>query len=105
MNPSDRKSSGEAEGDGRAQHGYRNEVSWDGGKGRQPYTNQEQELPPAAAGEFVGGNAGDRTGRTLEQMEELKRTVIPAEAVTQGIEARRARRAQDESPGFPPSRE
>ena len=38
---------GEARGDGEASHGYRNEVSWDGGQGRQPYTNQEEELPPS----------------------------------------------------------
>jgi hypothetical protein len=73
MDPKERKGPAGAEGDGRAQHGYRNEVTWDGGKGRQPYTNQEQELPPAAAGEFEGGTAGDAAGRTIEQMEQLKR--------------------------------
>jgi hypothetical protein len=57
----------------RAQHGYRNEVSWDGGQGRQPYTNQEQELPPAAARNFKGGNAGDVAGRNSQQMEQVKR--------------------------------
>ena len=56
----------------RAQHGYRNEVSWDGGQGRQPYTNQEEELPPAAAREFEGGDAGDVAGRNSEQMEQVK---------------------------------
>jgi hypothetical protein len=73
MNPNERKPPSEAESDGHAQHGYRNEVSWDGGKGRQPYTNQEEELPPAAAGEFAGGNAGEHAGRNVEQMEELRR--------------------------------
>jgi hypothetical protein len=57
----------------RAQHGYRNEVSWDGGQGRQPYTNQEEELPPAAARDFEGGDAGDVAGRNSEQMEQVKR--------------------------------
>ena len=56
----------------RAQHGYRNEVSWDGGKGRQPYTNQEEELPPAAARDFEGGDAGDVAGRNSEQMDQVK---------------------------------
>lgn len=65
---------GEAEGDGKASHGYRNEVSWDGGQGRQPYTNQEEELPPAAAREFEGGDAGDVAGRNQEQMEEVAGT-------------------------------
>ena len=65
---------GEARGDGQASHGYRNEVSWDGGQGRQPYTNQEEELPPAAARDFEGGDAGDVAGRNQEQMEEVTGT-------------------------------
>jgi hypothetical protein len=73
MKPNDRKGPGEARGDGRAQHGYRNEVTWDGGKGRQPYTNQEEELRPGAAGAFEGGNAGATAGRNLEDLEELRR--------------------------------
>jgi hypothetical protein len=73
MNENQRLGPGEAEGDGRAQHGYRNEVSWDGGKGRQPYTNQgDEETGPATAKEFEGGNAGDASGRTMEQLEQLK---------------------------------
>ena len=70
MEQNERKGPGEAEGDGQAQHGYRNEVSWDGGKGRQPYTNQEEELPPAAAKEYEGGNAG----RNLQDLEAVKGT-------------------------------
>ena len=73
MDANERKGPGEAEGDGKAQHGYRSEVSWDGGQGRQPYTNQEEELAPAAAGEFEGGNAGDTAGRNLRDLEEVKR--------------------------------
>lgn len=74
MNENERKHGpGEAEGDGQAKHGYRNEVSWEGGSGRQPYTNQERELPPAAAREFEGGNAGEAAGRNVEQMEEVTR--------------------------------
>jgi hypothetical protein len=65
-------SPGEARGDGQAQHGYRNEVSWDGGKGRQPYTNQgEQEQGPAAGGTFEGGDRGDVSGRNVDQFDEV----------------------------------
>ncbi len=74
MQQNERKGPGEAEGDGHAEHGYRNEVSWDGGKGRQPYTNQEEELPPAAAREYEGGNAGDTAGRNLRDLEAVKGT-------------------------------
>jgi hypothetical protein len=74
MGENERKGPGEAEGDGSAQHGYRNEVSWDGGKGRQPYTNQEEEIGPATAGEFAGGNAGDTAGRNVQDLEDAKRT-------------------------------
>jgi hypothetical protein len=74
MNDNDTKDPGEAEGDGKARHGYRNEVSWEGGAGRQPYTNQgEVEQGPASAREYEGGNAGDVAGRNLEQLEEVKR--------------------------------
>lgn len=73
MNDNDRKDPGEAPSDGKAQHGYRNEVSWDGGKGRQPYTNQgDEELGPASAREYEAGNAGDAAGRNVEQMDEVK---------------------------------
>jgi hypothetical protein len=57
----------------KAKHGYRNEVSWDGGKGRQPYTNQEEEQGPAAAHESEAGNRGAASGRNLEDLEALKR--------------------------------
>lgn len=74
-NSNDRKDPGEAAGDGRAAHGYRNEVSWDQGKGSQPYTNQgSEEQGPAAAGEFVGGDSGDVAGRNSEQSEAVKGT-------------------------------
>ena len=68
-----KKGPGEAEGDGTAEHGYRNEVSWDGGQGRQPYGNRggaEQE--PDAMPEVEGGNAGDAAGRNIEQFEAVK---------------------------------
>lgn len=80
MDENGKKGPGEAEGDGRAAHGYRNEVSWDGGQGRQPYTNQEEEIGPATAKEFEGGDAGEASGRTIEQLEELRRRPEPPEA-------------------------
>lgn len=73
MNENEQATPGEAEGDGRARHGYRNEVSWDGGQGFQPYTNQEEELGPAAAREFEGGDAGDVAGRNADQLDAVKR--------------------------------
>ena len=68
-----KKGPGEAEGDGSAQHGYRSEVSWDGGKGYQPYTNQEEEVGPGAAREYEAGNAGETAGRNVEDLEAVKR--------------------------------
>ena len=74
MNDNDRKGPAAQGNDGRAQHGYRNEVSWDDGKGRQPYANQgEQEQGTDAAHETQGGNRGAASGRNLEQLEQLKR--------------------------------
>ena len=74
MNDNERKGPGEAANDGHARHGYRNEVSWDNGKGRQPYTNQgDEEQGPATAREAEGGTRGDVSGRTIEQLEALKR--------------------------------
>jgi hypothetical protein len=92
QNTNDRKDPGEAPGDGHAAHGYRNEVSWDSGKGAQPYTNQgSQEQGPAAAGEFLGGNGGDVAGRNIDQLEAVKgkpeRTESEAPRGTDGREA------------------
>jgi hypothetical protein len=69
----DQKVPGEAEGDGGAAHGYRNEVSWDGGEGRQPYANQgAQEQDTAAAGEVEGGDLGAVAGHNIEQLEAVR---------------------------------
>ncbi len=59
----------------RAGHGYRNEVSWRSGQGRQPYTNQEPGVPedPACAGEIEQGDRGILSGVTQAQMEALRR--------------------------------
>jgi hypothetical protein len=57
-----------------AQHGYRNEVNWGSGEGRQPYSNQgtEETPSPAAGAEEPQGNRGERSGRTQEQLEQVK---------------------------------
>ena len=74
MNENDRKGPPSDGEPGQAAHGYRSEVSWDGGAGRQPYTNQGvEEQGPDAAAEVEGGNAGDLAGRNLEQLEAVKR--------------------------------
>lgn len=74
MNENDRKGpASEGEG-GKAAHGSSTEVTWDGGTGRQPYTNQgTQEQGPDAMPEAEGGNAGEIARRNLEQMEDVKR--------------------------------
>ena len=58
-----------------ARHGWRNEVNWEGGSGRQPYSNQgSREQPsPAAGHEVAEGNRGKRSGTTLDQLEQVKR--------------------------------
>ena len=74
MDPKERKDPGEARGDGQARHGYRSEVSWDGGEGAQPYANQgTEEQGPASAKEYGGGDRGDASGRNLEQLEQARR--------------------------------
>ena len=75
MNDNDRKGPAADGENGRARHGYRNEVSWDGGKGRQPYTNQgDEEQGPATARETEAGNRGASSGQNLEQLEQVKGT-------------------------------
>jgi hypothetical protein len=61
------------ENEPKAGHGYRNEVSWEGGRGRQPYANQgDEEQGPDTAAEVEGGNAGDTAGRNVEDLREVK---------------------------------
>ena len=70
-----KKGPGESEGDGTARHGYRNEVSWDEGKGRQPYANRgEVEEQADAIPEAEAGNMGETAGRNLEDLEAVKGT-------------------------------
>lgn len=58
-----------------ARHGYRNEVNWEGGSGRQPYANQgPRGVPsPVTAHEEPEGNRRERSGRTQDQLEQLKK--------------------------------
>jgi len=59
----------------RAEHGPQNEVTWDDGKGRQPYANQgAEEQPSEAAREEEGGDRGDASGRNLDQLEQVRGT-------------------------------
>ena len=69
------KGPGDEEGDGRAQHGYRNEVTWEGGSGRQPYANRgDREQPPDAMPEPEGGTAGGSAVRNVEDLAAVKGT-------------------------------
>jgi len=58
-----------------AEHGTPSEVSWDGGSGRQPYSNQgPQEGPePNHDNEFPAGDRGELSGRNLEQLEQVRK--------------------------------
>ena len=59
----------------KAEHGAKSEVTWDGGKGRQPYANQgpEEAHGTASGDEFAEGNRGDLSGRNLEQLEQVRK--------------------------------
>lgn len=75
----------------KARHGYRNEVNWEGGSGRQaqpplghsrethatgrqPYSNQGSKETPGTAGpvDVPEGNRGQRSGNALDQLESAK---------------------------------
>ena len=60
---------------GRAGHGYSNEVKWDGGQGRQPYSNQgsEESEQPNLELEDPEGNRGAASGTNLDQLEQVKK--------------------------------
>jgi hypothetical protein len=59
---------------GKARHGPRNEVSWEGGSGRQPYANQgPEEAAEPSPGETELGNRGDLSGRNIDQLDEARR--------------------------------
>ena len=57
----------------RAEHGARSDVNWDGGKGHEPYENQDQAAAIAHTGEEVPeGDRGASSGRNLEQLEAVR---------------------------------
>jgi len=57
----------------RAEHGPQTEVTWDGGKGRQPYSNQgQEEQAPGSMPDIEGGDRGKASGRNLDQLEQVK---------------------------------
>jgi len=71
MNP---RTPGKGDEAGKARHGSRTEVNWEGGSGRQPYGNQGTEEAAAPnAGEAAEGDRGERSGRNLEQLDQAKR--------------------------------
>jgi hypothetical protein len=59
---------------GKARHGPRTEVNWEGGSSRQPYTNQGEVEggEPNGGDEFAGGDRGELSGRNLDQLEKAK---------------------------------
>lgn len=59
----------------RAAHGWRSEVVWRSGQGRQPYTNQEPGAPQAtgAFAECAQGDRGAHSGVNQQQMREVRR--------------------------------
>lgn len=60
----------------KARHGFRNEVSWNHGEGRQPYSNQgaEEAREPNLGNEFEGGDQGEHAGVAREQLKQAKGT-------------------------------
>ena len=60
---------------GQARHGPRNEVTWEGGSGRQPYANQGQsETTESDNHEVAEGNRGEQSGRNREQLDKVRGT-------------------------------
>lgn len=67
--------SGEDGKAGKARHGPRNEVNWEGGSSRQPYTNQGEVEggEPNGGDEFAEGDRGKLSGRNLDQLEQARK--------------------------------
>jgi hypothetical protein len=58
----------------KASHGTPSEVSWDAGKGRQPYANQgAEEAGQTGGGEFAEGDRGELSGRNRDQLDEVRK--------------------------------
>jgi hypothetical protein len=58
----------------KAEHGTPSEVTWDHGKGRQPYSNQgpvEADEPGPA--EVPEGDRGEASGRNAEQLDQVRK--------------------------------
>lgn len=67
------QSPGKSPDAGKAEHGAPSEVTWDSGKGRQPYANQEADEAGSHGGEFAEGDRGELSGRNQEQLEQVKK--------------------------------
>ncbi|MBA3771797.1 MAG: hypothetical protein H0X13_04735 [Ramlibacter sp.] len=69
------KPAGKGPQPGNAEHGTPSEVSWEGGAGRQPYSNQGEVegREPSGGDEFAEGDRGELSGRNLEQLEQVKK--------------------------------
>ena len=48
-------------------------MTWDSGKGRQPYANQDGGETATHGGEFAEGDRGGGSGRNQEQFEQVKK--------------------------------
>lgn len=59
------------EGEGHGAHGWATEVTWDGGRGRQPYANQGAEEQGPVAAETEAGDRGAASGRNYEQQQQV----------------------------------
>lgn len=61
--------------EGRAPHGPRSEVNWEGGSGRQPYANQgDEETTESDNHDVAEGNRREESGRNIEQLDKAKGT-------------------------------
>ena len=58
---------------GKAEHGAPSEVTWQSGKGRQPYANQQGGEAIGHGGEFAEGDRGELSGRNQEQLEQVRK--------------------------------
>lgn len=69
------KATGKGDEAGKARHGPRSEVNWEGGSGRQPYANQgpEEAAAPELGDHVAEGDRGELSGRNLDQLEKVKR--------------------------------
>jgi hypothetical protein len=58
----------------KAEHGTPSEVTWDHGKGRQPYSNQgPEEAAEPGLPEIPEGDRGEASGRNAEQLDQVRK--------------------------------